>query len=49
MHFSARATLNCCSLHYSGHLENGLGWSQDERRVVRHQRWNLGADLFDQS
>lgn len=49
MHFSARGTLNCCSLHHSGHLENRLGRSQHERRVVRHQRWNLGADLFDQS
>lgn len=47
VHFLAGGTLNCCSLHYTGHLGNGLGRSQDEWRIVRLQRRNLRAGLFD--
>lgn len=47
MCFHAGGDVNCSSVHYSGHLWDGLGWFQDERPMLRHQRWNLEGILFD--
>lgn len=45
--FHAGGDVNCSSVHYSGHLQDGLGRCQDEQLMLRHQRWNLEGILFD--
>lgn len=45
--FHAGGDVNCSSVHYRGHLRDGLGRFQDEQLMLRHQRWNLEGILFD--